>query len=845
MHLKAVSLLLLTTLFSTSQALLPQKNATSIYLAFIFPYALNQSDAINDVRTIESAAELAVNEINDDATILPQTEVKIQRVNEWDPKYPNDYDSFDSGGYSLVAAINVTKQYNVTGAIGGLWDKTTIFNGEIFSHYKIPFCGASQTSLTLSDKYNYPYFFRMQPGTGIGNHLLLLLQRWNVTKVAMILGPDDRNTADANDIESTFNTNTNSNFSVTLLTKMEISVEALAVNDFAYPFQVISGLKARYIIVVANSTVTMQIYKSAMNYNPSLVGPNFVWIGTSPPYDSPSQVNPKDIQGFTLIKSDRPGTEVPAVRNFQAKWAQLNAANSTKYAMPNGDIPRYAAEGYDCVKTMLIGMTQVMRSRNATAKDLASGLLKDYMDYSLFKMTNYTGVTYDPIQLNDQGSSIAPLDSPIPIVPYESVNNLNSGGGITLVVLEVLGISFSIICFVLVIVYRDQKVFKTASPPFCIVFVLGTLLSYLSNVFFIGTVNKANCELQLWLPLLGFSMVFGSIIVKNARVYYLFNNKHGALLKLMKDPPLLAASFLFVAIETILLAIRTGKMDIQPTKYVNSEEMYIYVCSSNDPNEPKIVIALYVYNVSLIVLAGYLSYLTRNVHASYSESVFMSAVVVAFVFVGSTILPILLTMEPSAWNIMIRTVAVWVLTSFTLVSMFGSKVLTIYFAARNAPRGESTLGSASGSKRGAYSKGVETDADEDDAKLDKEEVKSFKFLDLGGIIFQIKTTPFWSRWYEGYLSINRLGERVWIAVEEPERARALHLSPQIKVTTENTYVHIDNPAAEVNKLKIKPFKIRLEYETPEMCDQFVQKFKGFFDSNGDYSNPVKKVVPDS
>ncbi|KAJ3208761.1 hypothetical protein HDU67_006571 [Dinochytrium kinnereticum] len=591
------------------------------------------------------------------------------------------------------------------------------------------------------------------------------------------------------------------------------------------------------------------------------------------------------------MDSDEPGQPLKVI-NECVFWAPKGL--ESRYTMPNGGIPRYAAEGYDCVKTMLIGMTQVMRARNATAQMLVAGALKPFLGASAFQNTNYSGVTYNPILLNDQGdlsvsymftsltgdnyrtvnsftnvdafgvtditgttfafqksptffngSSIPPLDRPKPVIPFESVNNLASGGGITLVVLEVTGVLFSLLCFVIVLVYRDQKVFKTASPPFCIVFVIGTLLSYASNVFFIGRVTRANCELQLWLPLLGFSMVFGSIVVKNARVYYLFNNNHGALLKYMKDPPLLCATFMFVALEGMLLGLRTGLMDIQPTLYVNSEEMYIYVCSSANSNEQKVVIALYVYNVSLIVLAGYLSYLTRNVHASYSESVFMSAVVVAFIFVGSTILPILLTMEPSAWNIMIRTVAVWTLTTFTLVSMFGSKVLTIYFAARNTPKGESTLGSASGSKKG-YSKGATTDVEEEDLKPEKDDVKTFKFLDLGGIIFQIKTTPFWSRWYEGYLSINRLGDRIWIAVEEPERARALHLSPEIKVMTENTYVNISNPRSEVMGLKIRPFQLRLEYESPEICEKFVQKFKGFFEPSASLhpNDLVKKAIPE-
>ncbi|KAI8853647.1 hypothetical protein BC829DRAFT_381826 [Chytridium lagenaria] len=246
----------------------------------------------------------------------------------------------------------------------------------------------------------------------------------------------------------------------------------------------------------------------------------------------------------------------------------------------------------------------------------------------------------------------------------------------------------------------------------------------------------------------------------------------------------------------------------------------------------------------MIILAGYLSYLTRNVHASYSESVFMSAVVVAFVFVGSTILPILLTMEPSAWNIMIRTVAVWTLTTFTLISMFGSKVLTIYFAARNTPKGDSSLGSASGSKRNGYAKSAVTDVDEDDTKDEKEELLAFKFQDMGAIIFQIKTTPFWSRWYEGYLSMNRLGDRVWVAVEEPERARAFHLAPEVMVVTENTYVNVMNPRAEVKGLKIKPFQLRLEYETPEICEQFVGKFKEFFEGGQKAAKAVKKGIPE-
>ncbi|KAJ3193542.1 hypothetical protein HK101_004645 [Irineochytrium annulatum] len=881
------------------------KSDTVINMAFVFPYAVNDqvgassinpNSLVGKVTTVDAASELAVAQVNANPNILPSTTINIVRVNDWDPARPNDYKIIDSGGYASVACINASTKSNVLLAVGDVMDSTTLFTGEIFSHYKVPFCGAVQTSPTLSDKINYPYFWRMQTLTGIGNHMYQLLSSMGVTRAALVMGTDPKSSSDATDIENTLSAQ---NSNITLLTKIEISPEMEAENDYSYAMSLLtgsSGVDAHYIIVIADANITMGIYQAGLQNG--IVGNNYVWIGTTPPFTDASLVSGNDVQGFILAKQDVQPASAPAVSNFVSSWKSANAKNSSRYMMPNNWIPPYSAQGFDCVMNMLIGLDLFLKSNASyTPQLLASGNLSSLLTPKVFSNTGYDGVTFSPIALStsgdltlpfmfvslspqnfaslatiDQssafgvtnqqgtnfttlakpyfygGSSSPPKDKSPPIVYTESVNTLGSSSGITLIILEAIGIIFSLACLVMVLLYRKEKVFKTASPPFSTIFIIGTLCSYVSNSFFINRATATNCHIQLWLPLVGFSMVFGSIIVKNLRVYYLFNNTKGTLLNYMKDPPLLAVASVFVLVEMMLLSIWSATMMPAPNQISISGNQFIYVCQATGANEIRIVATLYAYNIALIIGAGYLSYLTRDIHASYSESVFMSAVVVAFVFVGATILPVLQTLEPSAWNTMIRTIAVWVLTTFTLLSMFGSKAIAMYFSAKNSMRNptnnsESTNGQGTNSTGASWTPGVrgkkskgdrtmvatkdeEEETNDDPKKLSKAE---YKFHDLGEVIYQPWFYFMWGKWADGYMSLNKLDDRTWIGIEEEETAKAMEISVNTIVSTNGNYVIVSSPAeTRPDGRKIRGFDLRLEFEGPQGSEGFLKRFKDFF-----------------
>jgi hypothetical protein len=61
--------------------------------------------------------------------------------------------------------------------------------------FQVPFCGSTQTSPSLDDKANNPYFMRTQSGVTIGFAVLTLLEKWNVTKYSIVVGSDDISSA--------------------------------------------------------------------------------------------------------------------------------------------------------------------------------------------------------------------------------------------------------------------------------------------------------------------------------------------------------------------------------------------------------------------------------------------------------------------------------------------------------------------------------------------------------------------------------------------------------------------------------------------------------------------------
>jgi hypothetical protein len=120
---------------------------------------------------------------------------------------------------------------------------------------------------------------------------------------------------------------------------------------------------------------------------------------------------------------------------------------------------------------------------------------------------------------------IVPADG-VTVELKELVISENSSLGILMYILEALGLLISLASALLFLLNSRSSIIRTASPPFCYTFILGSVFMYISGSFFVGRMTDAGCQLQMYLQLLGYVFMFASMIMKSYRMHYLFNRKN-------------------------------------------------------------------------------------------------------------------------------------------------------------------------------------------------------------------------------------------------------------------------------------------------------------------------------
>ncbi|KAJ3298548.1 hypothetical protein HDU76_006452, partial [Blyttiomyces sp. JEL0837] len=222
------------------------KNSTNITFALYLPFAITDYSTIT--ASWEWMAEFAVAELNNDSTILPNTYINLAKYNSWDPDFStyDDTSIINSGGYSMVQAMKIAEDPSVRAALGELWSATTVFSAEVFSQHKMPFCGQFQSTLRLSDKNKYPYYFRLNEARGFGNYLVRLLRTWKVNRVALIVDDDPSNLAAVNiDIEPAF-----LSAGIQVITRVHLHKYQAVGKDFDDAFKSLIQVDARSIILL-------------------------------------------------------------------------------------------------------------------------------------------------------------------------------------------------------------------------------------------------------------------------------------------------------------------------------------------------------------------------------------------------------------------------------------------------------------------------------------------------------------------------------------------------------------------------------------------------------------------
>ncbi|KAI8845443.1 periplasmic binding protein-like I [Chytridium lagenaria] len=141
------------------------------------------------------------------------------------------------------------------------------------SHLKIPFCGPAQGAPFFSNKREYSHFFRMQPGNGLGIHLVRLLRYMKVTRVGIRVAAAGALFKSMN--EEAIATLRANNIIVAF--SLAIPDSSFASKNFNQTFTTIRNQRVNYIISLMLPNDINALYFEAARAG--LVGANYIWLG--------------------------------------------------------------------------------------------------------------------------------------------------------------------------------------------------------------------------------------------------------------------------------------------------------------------------------------------------------------------------------------------------------------------------------------------------------------------------------------------------------------------------------------------------------------------------------------
>eukprot|EP01130_Rhizamoeba_saxonica_P019011 TRINITY_DN9732_c0_g1_i1.p1 TRINITY_DN9732_c0_g1~~TRINITY_DN9732_c0_g1_i1.p1 ORF type:complete len:871 (+),score=150.71 TRINITY_DN9732_c0_g1_i1:25-2637(+) len=193
-----------------------------------------------------------------------------------------------------------------------------------------------------------------------------------------------------------------------------------------------------------------------------------------------------------------------------------------------------------------------------------------------------------------------------------------------IVFLSIIGffVFIQVITAINIWVRREWKIIKASTPAFLMITIFGVILCNVSALFWMGTPSVLFCNMRLWLFIIGFTIAYGAILIKNYRVYSIWrgiltvrDDDFVPLTEFHLIKYLLFALFPIVVVATIWTISNT----LEPFSITDSTgSVNILTCSSAYSNIYVLVSSIYF--LALLVYGMYLSIYTRKIPSVYKES---------------------------------------------------------------------------------------------------------------------------------------------------------------------------------------------------------------------------------
>ncbi|KAF0694564.1 hypothetical protein As57867_014498, partial [Aphanomyces stellatus] len=193
--------------------------------------------------------------------------------------------------------------------------------------------------------------------------------------------------------------------------------------------------------------------------------------------------------------------------------------------------------------------------------------------------------------------------------------------GLAIVVLLLLVCSTS-----LVVIFRDRPVIKRAQWPLLVCMICGGICICIYVLLGAGAPSSGLCAARPVTIIFGYTLVFGSLLVKGLRVYWVFKNKSlkKVTVSLWKIAKLLLIMLCVDAV--ILLAWMVADFPAPTTETTTATEFIGKVDHVSCHSSSFIFSALLIFWKAIITFGGvYVSFLIRDAGSDFQESVWIFA----------------------------------------------------------------------------------------------------------------------------------------------------------------------------------------------------------------------------
>ncbi|KAG0229705.1 Transcription factor unc-86 [Actinomortierella wolfii] len=698
-----------------------------------------------------TAIRLAVEDINK-AGILPLN-ITLSMRNSHPPPGSRRQD----GSAAMMSAAQLVS-HNVSALIGDTFSWLTAYSASMTSALHIPQCSFSSISDDFSSKILYGYFIRTAPiGKAYCDVYLHYVRAMGWRRIGLVYTSDGFGLPLANEIVRRA-----SSYGIQIVHWEVIYLPTSNATAFTRTMDKLRELGSYVNLLLTTDAELLRaledIHHAGMFQLPyHWITLNNVAKDVITYFSVPGRPSPSNFNGLVMLDLAYDYRGDPEYDKFYDRWLKLDPQQYPG-AGPGTELNYYQTRAYSCAQILALGYrNDIERARKQGHNDtyILEQLRVGSYPRTIGNLSAYhfADVQYHgpvgKIVLNHEGDpesgswvfyqlqnnksvvvarsdAISSTESVVTIIPgahhwpgYASatppdgpnwvLQNLRWREPIaqTFALIATFGMGVSFIVMGIVIWKRKDPVIKASSPYFCVIEIVGIILVYFTIPLRIGNNRVASCMAMPLIIVLGSTLLLGSLVVKNFRIYRIFSNVFYNKYAIKNS--ILARQMVVILIvcmtAPVLYVITTRPV---PTYTLISPTKTAFLClpSRTDlDNYVQIIFMVFMVipNLVLLIIAGYLAYSTQHVASNWNQAKAMAYTIYNILFASLICVPTMFfPNDLFRVTLIIQNSIILLAATVSLLVLFGPKLLIMRQRALRA-RKQSGSSSSTGYNHSSYS----------------------------------------------------------------------------------------------------------------------------------------------